>query len=95
MLSSTTVNPCTFKFSTSSITGTTDANGQAMTRLTLGSEPGTNTVEATVAGLNTVMIFTATAAEQAMPHSLVKVCGDEQEGQRPNRTTSAHARWWF
>ena len=80
MLSSTTVNPCTFKFSTSSITGTTDANGQAMTRLTLGSEPGTNTVEATVAGLNTVMIFTATAAEQAMPHSLAKVCGDEQEG---------------
>ena len=81
MLSSTSdANPCTFKLSTSSITATTDANGQAMTRLTLGSDLGTNTVEATVAGLDAVMTFTATAAEQAMPHSLTKVCGDDQEG---------------
>ena len=56
----------------------TDANGQASTRLTLGSEPGTNTVEATVAGESET--FTATAAEQAMPHSLEKVRGDDQEG---------------
>ena len=80
LLSSTTdTNPCTVEPSTSSTTATTDANGQAATRLTLGSDAGTNTVSATVAGLESVT-FTATAAEQAMPHSLTKVCGDSQEG---------------
>ena len=80
LLSSTTdANPCTIESSTSSTTATTDANGQAATRLTLGSEPGTNTVSATVEGLE-AETFTATAAEQAMPHSLTKVCGDSQEG---------------
>ncbi len=39
---------------------TTDANGRASTTLTLGSQPGANTVEASVAGLESV-IFTATA----------------------------------
>ena len=79
MLSSTTdANPCIVKRFTSSSTATTDANGRAATKLTLGSEPGTNTVSATVAGLEPVT-FTATAAEQVTPHSLTKVCGDEQE----------------
>ena len=80
LLSSTTDdNPCTVESSTSSATATTDANGQAATRLTLGSEPGPNTVSATVEGLASAT-FTATAAEQAMPHRLTKVCGDDQEG---------------
>ena len=80
MLSATTdTNPCTVVSSTSSATATTDANGQAATRLTLGSDAGTNTVAATVEGLGPVT-FTATAAEQATPHSLTKVCGDSQEG---------------
>ena len=83
MLSSTTdttdANPCTIELSTSSTTATTDADGRAATRLTLGSDPGTNTVEATVEGLEPET-FTATAAEQAIPHSLEKVCGDDQEG---------------
>ena len=57
---------------------TTDANGRARTTLTLGSEPGTNTVVATVAGLESET-FTATAIEQ-MAHSLTKVSGDGQEG---------------
>ena len=79
-LSSTTdTNPCTIESSTSSTTATTDANGQAATRLTLGSDAGTNTVAATVEGLEPET-FTATAAEQAMPHSLEKVCGEDQEG---------------
>ena len=82
-LSSTTAttdaNPCTIELSTSSTTVITDANGRAATRLTLGSDPGTNTVEATVEGLEPET-FTATAAEQAIPHSLEKVCGDDQEG---------------
>ena len=80
VLSSTTdANPCIVGSSTSSTTATTDANGQAATRLTLGSEPGSNTVAATVEGLEPVT-FTATAAEQATSHSLTKVCGEDQEG---------------
>ena len=80
VLSSTTdANPCIVESSTSSATATTDANGRAAIRLTLGSEPGSNTVAATVEGLEPVT-FTATAAEQAMPHSLTKVCGEDQEG---------------
>ena len=43
----------------SAATATTNANGRAATRLTLGSEVETNTVEATVAGLVSVT-FTAT-----------------------------------
>ena len=79
MLSSTTeANPCAIEPSKSSTTATTDANGRAAIRLTLGSEPGTNTVEATVAGESET--FTATATEQAVPYSLEKVCGDDQEG---------------
>ena len=80
LLSSTAdTDPCTIEAATSSITSTTDANGQATTRLTLGSQPGTNTVEVTVEGLEPET-FTATATEQAMPHRLTKVCGDSQEG---------------
>ena len=79
MLSATTdANPCTITSSTSSTTTTTDANGQAATRLTLGSQPGTNTVSATVEGLEPVT-FTATATEQATPHRLEKICGEDQE----------------
>ena len=62
----------------SATTATTDANGRARSTLTLGSEPGTNTVSATVEGLGTVT-FTATTVEQT-PHSLTKVSGDGQEG---------------
>ena len=78
LASSIDVNPCTVESSTSSTTATTDANGRAATRLTLGSDAGTNTVAATVEGLEPVT-FTATAAEQVMPYSLTKVCGDDQE----------------
>ena len=63
----------------SSTTDATDANGRATTRLTLGSDAGTNTVAATVEGLEPVT-FTATAIKQ-MPHSLTKVSGDGQQGQ--------------
>ena len=91
-LSSTTdANSCTIESSTSSTTATTDAddmssNGRAATRLTLGSEPGTNTVSATVEGPE-AETFTATATEQATSHSLTKVCGDDQDGN-----TSRHGR---
>ncbi len=46
----------------SSTTVPTDANGQASTTLTLGSQPGPNTVEATVDGFEPVT-FTATGKE--------------------------------
>ena len=46
----------------SAATATTDANGRAATRLTLGSDPGTNTVSATGEGLEPVT-FTATGQE--------------------------------
>ena len=79
MLSSTNADPCTVESSKSSVTATTDAKGRAAIRLTLGSDAGTNTVAATVEGLEPAT-FTATATEQASPHRLTKVCGDSQEG---------------
>ena len=67
-------------------TATADASGQAATRLTLGRDPGPNSIEVTVAGLEPVP-FTATAieqeitvADQAMPQTLTKVSGDNQQG---------------
>ena len=79
LLSSTNADPCTVESSKSSVPATTDANGRAAIRLTLGSDAGTNTVTATVAGLEPAT-FTATATEQASLHRLTKVCGDSQEG---------------
>ena len=58
-------------------TVTTDADGRAATTLTLGPQPGTNTVEATVDRLEPV-IFTATG--RAVATTLDKPSGDEQEG---------------
>ena len=55
----------------------TDANGQAATTLTLGSDPGRNTVAARAAELKPV-IFGATGL--AVATILVHVSGDEQEG---------------
>ena len=49
----TDANPCTFESFKSSITAITDANGRATTRLTLGSDLGTNTVEVSVTGTGT------------------------------------------
>ena len=84
-LSATTdANPCIFKAAKSSITAITDANGQAATRLTLGSNPGTHTVEVSVLGLEPET-FTATATAQAIPYSLAKVCGEDQEGTAGQR----------
>ena len=55
----------------------TDANGHAATTLTLGSDPGRNTVAARAAELKPV-IFGATGL--AVATILVHVSGDEQEG---------------
>ena len=58
-------------------TAATDADGRASTTLTLGPQPGTNTVEATVDRL-TPVIFTATG--RAIASTLDKLSGDEQQG---------------
>ena len=59
----------------SATTATTDADGHAATILTLGPQPGTNTVEAVVTGLEPV---TFTALGVAVPRALTKLSGDEQ-----------------
>ena len=61
----------------SATTATTDAKGRAAATLTLGSLPATNTVKVTVEGLEPV---TFTAVGQAVPQTLAKVSGDEQQG---------------
>ena len=72
-------------------TATADASGQAATRLTLGRDPGPNSIEVTVAGLEPVT-FTATAIEQT-PHSLEKVSGDSQEGPASTQLSRAVCRF--
>ena len=57
-------------------TATTDADGRASTTLTLGPQPGPNTVEVTVDGLDPV---TFSAVGSAIPHSLTKLSGQDQQ----------------
>ena len=61
----------------SATTATTDANGRAAVTLTLGDDPGRNTVAVRVAELKPV-IFSATG--QAIPKTLAKLSGDAQQG---------------
>ena len=56
---------------------TTDAQGRAETTLNLGSQPGPNRVEVTVAGLEPVAF---TAVGLAVPRTVEKISGDEQQG---------------
>ena len=68
----------------SSATATTNANGRAATRLTLGSDPGTNMVSATVEGLESVT-FTATGQEDPFI-SLFDLFGSGKLVALPDRT---------
>ena len=61
----------------SSTTATTDANGRAAATLTLGRDPGRNTVAARVADLKPV-IFSASGL--AIPTTLTRISGDDQQG---------------
>ena len=65
-----------------SITSTmTDENGRAQSTLTLGSEPGANTVEVSVAGISQTVIFSAEATPPLpMPTTLEYISGDNQSG---------------
>ena len=57
---------------------TTDAEGRATATLTLGRHPGANSVEVRVAGLAPV---TFTALGVAVPQTLTKPSGDEQQAE--------------
>ena len=59
----------------------TDANGRAESTLTLGSEPGTNTVQVVAHGTSRVIIFRAEATlPPPAPTTLSIVSGDNQAG---------------
>ena len=58
----------------------TNARGRASSRLTLGANPGTNTVAVSVDGLSRTWIFTAEATLPPPPPKLLKISGDSQVG---------------
>ena len=67
--------------SLSAATVITDANGRAESTLTLGSEPGTNSVEVRVEGISQTVTFTAEASlPPPAPTSLSIVSGGDQSG---------------
>ena len=59
---------------------TTDANGRAESTLTLGPEPGTNTVTVAIAEVQGEQTFTADGVR--IPTSLEIISGGDQQGQR-------------
>ena len=58
----------------------TDANGRAGSTLTLGSEPGTNTVQVVAHGTSRVITFRAEATLPPVPTTLSIISGDNQTG---------------
>ena len=58
----------------------TDPNGRAESRLTLGSEPGTNIVQVSAHGTSRMLIFRAEATLPPMPTTLSIISGDNQTG---------------
>ena len=69
----------------SAATATTDANGRAATRLTLGSDAGPNTVSASVAGLASAT-FTATGQKSALAGLFDSFLGGGKLVALPDRT---------
>ena len=60
---------------------TTDADGLAQSTLTLGSDPGTNTVEVGIEGIAQTVVFSAEATlPPPMPTTLSIISGDNQSG---------------
>ena len=60
---------------------TTDGNGRAQSLLTLGPNPGTNTVEVSVEGISQTVVFRAEATPPPpIPTTLEYVSGDNQSG---------------
>ena len=62
-------------------TGTTDANGQSESTLTLGSDPGANTVEVSAENIDETVTFNAEAVlPPPTPMSLSVISGGDQTG---------------
>ena len=59
-------------------TTTTDSNGRAKDRLTLGGNPGTNTVRVSVETISEPVTFNAEGIR--VPKALSKIAGDNQDG---------------
>ena len=76
----------------SSTTSTTDANGQAATTLTLGSQPGPNTVAATVEGLEPE---TFTAIGRATTESDGEEATGEEDGEVADDESSGESQAWL
>ena len=75
------VSPNDGTASFSSTSATTDSNGQATTTLTLGSDPGTNTVEVSVEGVSQMAVFSAEVTlPPPTPTTLSIISGDNQSG---------------
>ena len=66
--------------SLSATTSTSNANGRTESTLTLGSEPGTNTVEVTAGGTERVLIFKADATLPPVPATVSIISGNNQSG---------------
>ena len=66
--------------SLSAKTVSTDAKGRAESTLTLGSEPGTNTVQVSAHGTSRVLIFRAEGTLPPVPTTLSIISGDNQSG---------------
>ena len=62
----------------SSTSATTDSNGRAESTLTLGPNPGTNTVSVSVTGIQTEQTFTAEGIR--IPLAFWIISGDKQQG---------------
>ncbi len=58
----------------------TNARGRASSRLTLGANPGTNSVRVSVDGLSRTTVFRAEATLPPPPPRLLKISGDGQVG---------------
>ena len=69
--------------SLSATTATTGANGRAETTLTLGSNTGSNVIEASVSGKTGKIKFAGEAAN--LPASIIKIAGDNQTLEAANK----------
>ena len=81
----------------SSTTSTTDANGQAATTLTLGSQPGPNTVAATVEGLEpeTFTAIGRATTDSDGEEATANEASGEEDGELADDESSGESQAWL